>query len=187
MNAIADEKPAIRGFSTLARPLLFTSRRLFIMKSNLIKNTLKGIGLSAFMAFGLIAFSSVEAKAQYQNRDYNQDRRDDRQDRRDDRQDRRDNRDNRNDDRYDRNRNNLYRVARDNGFRDGQNEARENRRDRDRNNPQRSNEYRRATNGYYSGLGSKDAYKDAYRQAFLEGYNSRSNRNGRGGWNNSGY
>ncbi len=164
------------------------------MKSNTIKNTLKGIGLSAFMAFGLIAFSNVEAKAQYQNRDDRQDRRnddqnrrDDRGDRNDDRYDRNDDRGDRNNDRYDRNRNNLYRVARDNGFRDGQNEARGNRRDRDRRDPQRSNEYRKATNGYYSGLGKKDAYKDAYRQAFLQGYDSAFNRNGRGGRNNNGY
>lgn len=132
------------------------------------------------MAVGLVAFSSVEANAQYQDRGYNQDRNDDRRDRRDDRNDR-------NDDRYDRNRNNIFRVARQNGFRDGQSEARDDRRDRDRNNPQKSNEYKRATNGYYSGLGNKNAYKNAYRQAFLEGYNSVNNRNGRGRNNRNGY
>lgn len=172
--------PVFQGFLHLARPLLISGRRLLIMKSNIIKNTLKGIGLSAFMAFGLIAFSSVEANAQYQNRDYNQDRRDNRDNRNDDR-------DYRNNDRNDRYRNDLYRVARDNGFRDGQQEARQDRRDRDRNNPTKSNEYRKATNGYYSRLGNKNDYKNAYRQAFLQGYSSVNNRNGRGGRNGNGY
>lgn len=171
------------------------------MQSNIIKNTAKGIGLGVFMAFGIMAFTSTEASAQYQDRDYRQERRDDRQERRDDRQDRRNERDNRNDDRYDRNDNrdyrndnrsdrnlnSLYRVARENGFRDGQSEAREDRRDRDRNNPQRSEEYRSATNGYNPRLGSRGVYKQAYRQAFLEGYNSVINRNGRGRNNRNGY
>ena len=150
------------------------------MKTNLIKNTVKGIGLSLLMAVGLVAFSSTEANAQYRDRDDRRERRDDRRERREDRQDRRD-------DRYDRNRNDLYRVARENGFRDGQAEAREDRRDRDRDNPQRSREYRNATNGYYARLGNKNTYKDAYRQAFLEGYNSVNNRNRRGNRDRYGY
>jgi hypothetical protein len=150
------------------------------MKTNLIKNTVKGIGLSIFMAVGLVAFSSTEANAQYRDRDDRQDRREDRQERRDDRRDRRD-------DRYDRNGSKLYQVAREQGFRDGQMEAREDRRDRDRNNPQNSREYRKATNGYYSGLGNKDTYRDAYRQAFIQGYNDARNRNGRRNNNRNGY
>lgn len=164
------------------------------MKSNINKNTLKGIGFSLLMAVGLVTFASVGASAQNQNRDDRQDRQDDRRDRRDDRQDRRDDRDNRNGDRDDRNRdrddrnrNDLYRVARENGYRDGQSEFREDRRDNDRNNPQRSNEYRKATNGYYARLGSRNTYKDVYRQAFLEGYNARRNRGGRDRNNRNGY
>ena len=157
------------------------------MQSNIITKTAKGIGLGIFMAFGVLAFTSTEANAQYRNNDDQQERRDDRQDRRNDRDNRNDDRYDRNDNRNDRNRNSLYRVARENGYRDGQAEARDDRRDRDRNNPQRSNEYRRATNGYNPRLGSRDAYRDAYRQAFLEGYNSVNNRNGRGRNNRNGY
>ena len=67
------------------------------MKTNLIKNSVKGIGLSLLMAVGLVAFSGTEANAQYRDRDDRQERREDLQERREDRQDRRD-------DRYDRNR-----------------------------------------------------------------------------------
>jgi hypothetical protein len=184
----------IRRFSLLARALPLTKRRLLFMQSNIITKTAKGIGLGIFMAFGVLAFTSTEASAQYRNNDDQQERRDDRQDRRNDRDnrdedryDRNDDRDYRNDNRYDRNRNSLYRVARENGYRDGQAEARDDRRDRDRNNPQRSEEYRSATNGYNQRLGSRGVYKQAYRQAFLEGYNSVINRNGRGRYNRNGY
>ncbi len=154
------------------------------MKTNIIKNSAKGIGLSLLMAVGLVAFTGTEANAQYRDQDDRQERRDDRQDRRDDRQERRDDR---RDDRYDRNRNDLYRVARENGFRDGRVEAREDQRDRDRDNPQRAAEYRKATNGYYARLGNKNTYREAYRQAFLEGYNAVINRNNRGNRNRNGY
>jgi len=145
------------------------------MNSKTIKNTFKGIGFSLLMAVGLVAFSNVEANAQYQDRNNRQDRREDRQDRRNDRDDR-------NDDRNNRFRNDLYRVAQENGFRDGRVYGREDRRDRDRDNLQRSREYKKATNGYYSRLGSKNDYRNAYRQAFLEGYNVAVNR--RDGRNN---
>lgn len=150
------------------------------MTNNSIKNSVKGIGLSLLMAVGLVAFSGTEASAQYRDQDDRQERREDRQERREDRQDRRD-------DRGDRNRNDLYRVARENGFRDGRAEAREDRRDRDRDNPQRAAEYRKATNGYYARLGNKNTYKEVYRQAFLQGYSSVNNRNNRGNRNRNGY
>lgn len=125
------------------------------------------------MALGLIAFSAAEGHAQYRDRDYNQDRRDDRRD-----------------DRYDRNGNSrreMYRVAQQNGFRDGQAQGRDDRRDRDRYNPQKAKDYKRATNGYDSRWRDKDDYKRAYRQAFIEGYNQSYNRGGRRGGNNNGW
>ncbi len=154
-------------FQRLAHALHKSGRTLLLMKSNIIKKTAKGLGLGIFMAFGIMAFSSTEANAQYRNPNNQQDRRDNQQDRRDDRNDR--------------NRNDLYSVARENGFRDGQNEAQNNRRDRNHNDAQKSNEYKKATHGYSSRLGSKNDYKNAYRQAFMEGYNSGNNRNGRDG------
>lgn len=141
------------------------------MKSNLLKNTLKGIGLSVFMAAGLVAFTATDANAQYRDRDYRQDRRDDRRDRRNDR--------------YDRYSNSLYRTAQQQGFRDGMMRGRDDRRDRDRFNPQKASEYKKGTNGYYNRLGNKNEYKNTYRQAFLQGYNAgyngRGNNNG-GNW-----
>lgn len=143
------------------------------MKSNLIKNSVKGIGLGLFMMFGIMAFSSTEANAQYRNRDDQNDRRDDRNDRRD-----------RRDDRYGNNGGyngtNIYREAQRQGFQDGVSRGRDDRQDRDRYNPQKSSEYKRATNGYDSRYGNKNEYKNAYRQAFINGYNQGYNRNGRG-------
>lgn len=151
------------------------------MKLNTIKNSVKGIGLGVFMMCGIVAFSSTEANAQRRDRDNQSDRRDDRDNRRNDRDDRRD-------DRYGNNggygNNNVYREAQRQGFQDGINRGRDDRRDRDRYNPQRSSEYKKATNGYNSRMGNKDAYKNAYRQAFINGYNQSYNRNGRNNGNN---
>lgn len=110
------------------------------------------------MAVGVVAFSSTEANAQWRNQNNRQERWDDRNDR---------------------NRNELYRIARNNGFQDGQQLGRQDRRDRNRDNAMKSREYRQGTNGYYARLGNKDAYRNAYRQAFMEGYNAAYNRNGR--------
>ena len=137
------------------------------MKTNTIKNTMKGIGLSLFMAVGLVAFSGTEANAQYQDRNNRQDRQDNRQN-----------------DRYT---NELYRAAHLNGFRDGIAKGREDRRDRDRDGAQRSSEYRKATNGYDRRLGNKNTYKQVYRDAFLQGYNQSYNRNNRRNNNRDGY
>jgi hypothetical protein len=71
-------------------------------------------------------------------------------------------------------------VAQQNGYNDGvikgQEDAREG-----HNNPTGTSEYKNATHGYNSSMGSKEQYKEAYRQGFLQGFNdgqngSRSNR-----------
>ena len=143
------------------------------MKTNMIKNAIKGIGLGMFMVLGLMAFSATEANALRRNRDNRQERRDDR--------------DNQYGDYNNRYSNPLYRVARENGFRDGQAEGRQDRRDRDRDNLYKSKEYKKATNGYYKALGNKNEYREAYRQAFVQGYNQTYNRRRRGNNNNYGY
>jgi hypothetical protein len=71
-------------------------------------------------------------------------------------------------------------IAQQNGYNDGllkgQEDAREG-----HNNPTGTSEYRNATHGYDSRMGSKEQYRETYRQAFLQGFNdgqngSRSNR-----------
>lgn len=162
------------------------------MKLN-FKSSVKGIGLGVFMMFGIMAFSTTEANAQWRDRDND---RDERQDDRDYRRDRRDDRDDRYESRNRRNdrdgnnggyygNNNVYRVAQRQGYQDGLYRGRDDAQDRDRYNPEKSSEYRKATNGYDSRTGNKNAYKDAYRQAFISGYNQGYNRNGNnGGYNN---
>ena len=66
--------------------------------------------------------------------------------------------------------NDVYQVARDQGYRDGVDHGAEHARNRDRYNPQGTSHYKDATSGYRSGYGSKDGYKQAYREGFLRGY-----------------
>lgn len=151
----------------------------------ILKNSLKGIGLGLFMMFGIMAFSTTEANAQWRDRDDDRYERDDDRDYRRDRRDRRDDRYERRDRRNDRYGNNIHRIAQRQGYQDGIYRGRDDAQDRDRYNPEKSSEYRKATNGYDSRMGNKNAYKDAYRQAFISGYNQGYNRNGNnGGYNN---
>jgi len=94
---------------------------------------------------------------------YNRDRRYDRRD--DNRYDRRD------DYRYGRyDRNEIYRVAQDNGYRDG---LRQGQTDRSRNRSYNYNDgsrYRDARAGYRSEYGDRNLYSQAYREGFRRGY-----------------
>ncbi|MBS1793797.1 MAG: hypothetical protein JSS81_08080 [Acidobacteria bacterium] len=166
-----------------------------MIKENLKRN-LKRAGLLFSIFFGLMILTGINVNAQY-NRDddnYRRDRRDDRRDRRDDRRDRRDR-----DRDYNGGYNNggynnggynnnygygyMYRIAQQNGYRDGYNKGIEEYREGDRYNPEDTRPYRNGTNGYDRSMGSKDQYKQIYRQAFLQGfrqgygqYNNRNNR-----------
>lgn len=135
------------------------------MNTNKYFGNLKKIGLVLSLVFGFILLSNTSASAQY--------------------------RDNRG---YGRNggygnnggyRNDIYRIAQQNGYNDGLRKGEEDARER-HSNPQGTSEYKRATNGYDSRYGNKDEYKQAYRQAFLQGFdeaqnNGYNNNNGRYG------
>lgn len=150
------------------------------MQSNSIKRGFKGVGLGLFLALGIISFSSVEANAQWRDRNG-----------RDDRYDRRDNRRN---DRWGRNNggyggynnNGIFNRARQQGYQDGLDVGMEQSRDNRRFDPGSSSRYRNATNGYESWMRDRDAYRNAYRRAFEQGYSEGYRRYGRGGNNRRG-
>src|SRR5215831_12440069 len=77
----------------------------------------------------------------------------------------------------------IYRIAEQQGFRDGQWEGSNRARDRKSYDPYGTRSYKKATDGYNSYMGDKRAYQDAYRQAYLRGYNEgyRQYDRGRGG------
>jgi hypothetical protein len=81
--------------------------------------------------------------------------------------------------------NNLYRIAQQNGYRDGVSKGQEEARKGDRYNPQSTSPYKNGLNGYDRSYGNREAYKQAYRQAFLQGFDRGYNQNrGNGGYNN---
>lgn len=148
------------------------------MQSNSIKRGIKGVGLGLFLTLGIITFSSVEANAQWRDRN--------------NRNDRYDQRDNRRNDRWGRNNggygggynNGMFNRARQQGYQDGRDVGMEQSRDGRRYDPGSSSRYRNATNGYESWMRDRDGYRNAYRQAFEQGYSEGFRRFGRGGNNN---
>jgi hypothetical protein len=66
--------------------------------------------------------------------------------------------------------NDIYRIAQDQGYRDGIEQGAKDGRDRNRYRPEESGRYRDATRGYRSEYGNKEAYKQAYRDGFRRGY-----------------
>lgn len=137
------------------------------MNTNKFLGSLKKIGLVLSLIFGFILLSNSSAQAQYRNdRGYGR------------------NGDYGNNGGYGNNgryRNDIYRIAQQNGYNDGLRKGEEDARE-NHNNPQGTSEYKRATNGYDSRLGNKNEYKDAYRQAFLQGFDEGQN----GGYYNNG-
>ncbi len=83
--------------------------------------------------------------------------------------------------RNDRNdRNDVSRIAQQNGYRDGVRRGQEDRSRNRRFDYDDSSEYRDASRGYRSDYGNREAYRNAYRDAFRSGYedgyrNNRSN------------
>lgn len=71
---------------------------------------------------------------------------------------------------YDRYGYDIYRIARDQGYRDGIDHGAEHAREGHRYDPQGTSHYKDATSGYHSSYGNKDVYKQAYREAFRQGY-----------------
>lgn len=142
------------------------------MQSNYITRSFRTIGLGLLMTLAIVAFSSVEAKAQWGGRD---------------------------DGRWGRNgggilgaifggggNNNMRSIARERGYRDGQDVGREQSRDGRRYDPSSSSRYRNATNGYEGWMRNREAYRNAYRRTFEQGYRDGYGRYGRGGNNRRG-
>jgi hypothetical protein len=106
--------------------------------------------LGCAVLFGIAIMSSATAQAQYPYPDrYPQDRREDR---------------------YGRGGGNMYRIAADQGYRDGVYTGEDDARKGQSNNPQRSHYFRNATDGYSSSYGNKDGYRQAFRDGFVRGY-----------------
>lgn len=126
---------------------------------NKIKRIKRNIGKSGIALFLLAGFGFLfvaDANAQY--------RRDNRQTRRIERIENR----------------NINRIAvaqgRSDGLREGANAIRK----RNRHNPYGEGKFKKATNGYKSRFGNREAYKQSYRQGFLRGYDEAYYRNTRG-------
>lgn len=64
----------------------------------------------------------------------------------------------------------TYRIAGDQGYRDGSEQGVKDARSGHRYDPRRTDHYEDADNGYHSEYGDKGAYKRAYRDAYLRGY-----------------
>ncbi len=73
----------------------------------------------------------------------------------------------------------LYRVAQENGYRDGLRQGQDDRNRNRRSDYQNSSEFRDASRGYRSEYGNRDAYRNAYREGFRRGYDE-GYRNSRG-------
>jgi hypothetical protein len=87
--------------------------------------------------------------------------------RRDDRDWNRDNRDGRNDHN---DRNDTYRIAQQNGYREGLRQGQDDASRRRNSNFENDNRYRDALSGYRPQLGNREEYRRAYREGFRQGY-----------------
>jgi hypothetical protein len=110
------------------------------MNTAKLRRGINGALLTLSLLFGLTIMNSLTAQAQYRNRD-----------------------------RYGYGQN-AYRIASENGYRDGLNRGAEDARDNDRYNPEGTSQYKDGKNGHRSEYGDKEAYKQAYREGFRRGY-----------------
>lgn len=76
--------------------------------------------------------------------------------------------------------NDAYRVARDQGYRDGVDHGAEHAREGKSYNPEGTRHYKDANEGYRSEYGNKEQYKQAYRESFKRGYDEGYRRDSRG-------
>ncbi len=77
------------------------------------------------------------------------------------------------------NRSETYRIAQQNGYRDGLRTGQEDRNRSRASGPDRSDRFRNAQSGYRSGYGDRELYRQAYREGFRQGY-AEGYRSGRG-------
>ena len=80
-------------------------------------------------------------------------------------------------------RNDVFRIAQENGYRDGLRQGQDDLNRRRRYDYNDDSRYRDASNGYRSEYGNRDEYRRAYREGFKNGYEDgyRRNGNNRGG------
>ncbi|HEX8289171.1 MAG TPA: hypothetical protein VF556_14315 [Pyrinomonadaceae bacterium] len=126
------------------------------MNKNNLRGKIFGFGMTFLLLCGGVLFLASDANAQF--RDNHQIWRDGRFG----------------------NRAELNRVARTRGYDDGLREGSKDARGRKRHNPYGKGGYKKATNGYNSRYGNKEAYRQIYRNAFLRGYDDAFYRNNRG-------
>jgi hypothetical protein len=74
--------------------------------------------------------------------------------------------------------NDIYRVAENNGYRDGVDVGNKDSRAGKSFRPEKSERYENADRGYRRDYGNKDTYKQAYRDGFRRGYEAGYNQNG---------
>jgi len=122
------------------------------MNAKWLKSGFGSAVFSALLATGVVAIVSTTAEAQYRNDGY-----------------------------YGGYRNDIYRIAAAQGYRDGVEHGAEHARDNDRYNPQGTRHYKDADSGYQHDYGDKDSYKRAYRQGYLRGYDVGYRQNGYNG------
>lgn len=170
------------------------------MKSNFLRNKVKGAVLALSLVFGIGLATSMTAQAQYRNQDYERQQRQrqrdyEREQRRRQRDAERDQRRNRNNggyndgyynDGYNNNggydnrrtdgygnyggSNDLRQTALNEGFNEGMKQGRNDRSRGDRYNYTDEDEFQKGTKSYSSRLGNKEIYRRYFREAFSHGY-----------------
>jgi flagellar biosynthesis/type III secretory pathway protein FliH len=124
------------------------------MKTNKIRHKLTNLAALSAMIFGLTLLSMTDAQAQFRgNRQILHVERG--------------------------NNNNVNRIGRAQGYSDGLREGSNAARGRKRKSPYDEGKFKKATNGYKSRFGNREAYKQSYRQGFLRGYDEAYRRNNR--------
>ena len=124
------------------------------METNKLQRKITGFGMMLSMIFGLLILTVTDAQAQFRG--------------------------NRQIFRVERgNNNNVNRIGRAQGYSDGLREGSNAARGRKRKSPYDEGKFKKATNGYKSRFGNREAYKQSYRQGFLRGYDEAYRRNNR--------
>ena len=134
------------------------------MKTNIFKTKLMGASLTLIAMFGLMAATGSAANAQSRDREDRYDRTNNWQwNQRGD---------------WQRRRNEIIRVAQQNGYRDGLSEGRSDRFSHRRYNFSDSIQFRNAMSGYRWEFGDRELYRSTYRDAFRRGYEEAYQRGG---------
>jgi hypothetical protein len=127
-----------------------------MMKSYYSSKGIGGYVLALFVLFGIVAIGATTTQAQWQDRRYDDRRYDDRYDR--------------DNGRRNRGYNDMYQVARQQGYSYGLSTGAADAQRGQSYKPQRSRYFKDANQGYSSYYGNKGQYKQVFRDAFVQGY-----------------